>query len=94
MPIAQSRAGAQRKLWWRCSASSCLRLDVGKARSKKAKTPGAHPHLRDEQMKKGPQKTPIEKEGALEGWKQVRRFRKSRGHSEEPFGETALMRNP
>ncbi|KAF3821982.1 hypothetical protein GH733_007356 [Mirounga leonina] len=32
------RAEVQQKLWWRCSTGSCLHLDVGEAKSKKAKT--------------------------------------------------------
>lgn len=39
---------------------SCLHLDVGEAKSKKAKTePWGPPTLRDEQLKKMPQKTSI-----------------------------------
>lgn len=34
----KNRAEVQQKLWWRCSTGSCLHLDVGEAKSKKAKT--------------------------------------------------------
>lgn len=66
---------------------SHLHLDIGEARRRGSDSIGAHPHLRDEQMKKLLQKSSMDKVDWMDGWKQVRRLKESRGHLEEPFGK-------